>query len=65
MDGVNEVLYDTPKCYVFSANGFCHVLVPDQFLCWINQDIHSLTPNKATEEFRAGETGQRKHTELK
>lgn len=20
VDGVNEVLYDTPKCYVFSAN---------------------------------------------
>jgi len=31
MDGVNEVLYDTPKCYVFSANGFSMFLYLTSF----------------------------------
>jgi hypothetical protein len=26
VDGVDEVLYDTPKCYVFSANDISNVL---------------------------------------
>ena len=25
VDGVDEVLYDTPKCYVFSANDLLHL----------------------------------------